>query len=157
VRPPQLIQLQESETTRIAEHIDDVIAALERMPKDFSPNTLRGYRSDLTLAAEALNMPLDQISASDVEHFLTSGGAAPSTAQRRAASLKRFLRWARRERLCSQNPMDLIEAIATIRRLPCPSAAPPSANVSMRRSCRRHNRSGSSSQFSAKPACALTA
>ncbi len=116
----KVIHLRPSETESIADHIDDFIAALERMPKDFSKNTLKAYRSDLALAGAALTQPLDTITAGDIERFLTSGGVTPSTAQRRAASLNRFFRWAVRERICGHNPVDLIESTTTTRRLPRP-------------------------------------
>ncbi|NJO83363.1 MAG: site-specific integrase, partial [Blastochloris sp.] len=71
----------------LIDHLDAFLADLERQAR---PNTVSAYRSDLTLAAQHLTMPLDQIGMNDVVTFLSIGDVSEATIARRAASLKRF-------------------------------------------------------------------
>jgi integrase/recombinase XerD len=101
------------------DQIDLFIADLER--RKFRPNTLAAYRSDLMIAARHLLGSLDQIALDDIEAFLVTSSGAPATAARRAASLKRFFGWAKKQGLCAQNPLtDREPTRAAVRRLPRP-------------------------------------
>ncbi|KPV53712.1 hypothetical protein SE17_08035 [Kouleothrix aurantiaca] len=105
--------------TTIADTLDLFIAELEHCR--FRPNTCIAYGSDLKQAAQHLAGPLDQISLEQIDTFLAAGDASPATIARRAASLKRFFGWAKRQGLCAANPMsDRETPRRATRRLPRP-------------------------------------
>src|SRR5262245_45243625 len=105
--------------TRILDQIDSFIADLER--RKFRQNTLIAYRSDLLIASRHLLEPLDEITLDDIDTFLVSSSSSPATAARRAASLKRFFGWAKKQDLCVHNPLaDREPTRAAVRRLPRP-------------------------------------
>src|SRR5437868_5483374 len=105
-------------TTTLADYIDPFITELQR--RRFSHNTQMAYQSDLQIAARHLTGPLDQITLDEIEAFL-AGSAAPATSARRAASLKRFFTWAKKQGLCDLNPLlDREPERPPTRRLPRP-------------------------------------
>ena len=105
--------------TTLADNLDLFIAELEQ--RRFRPNTCIAYCSDLKLAARHLPGPLDQISLEQIEVFLGVGDASPATIARRAASLKRFFGWAKKQGLCAANLMNDREPVRrATRRLPRP-------------------------------------
>src|SRR5262245_30401896 len=105
--------------TSLIDQIDLFIAGLER--RKFRPNTLSAYRSDLMIAARHLLEPLDEITLNDIDAFLVTTSTLPATAARRAASLKRFFSWAKKQGLCAHNPLaDQEPTRPAIRRLPRP-------------------------------------
>jgi len=105
--------------TTIARHLESFLSdpAIRRA---LSTATLLNYRSDLMAAARLLPAPLDAITLQGIDSYLGHDRAAPATAARRAASLTRFFRWARRHGLCTHNPLELREPIRVPRRLPRP-------------------------------------
>ena len=105
--------------TTLADNLDLFIADLEQ--RQFRPNTRIAYCSDLKLAARYLPDPLDQISLEQIEAFLGVGEASAATIARRAASLKRFFGWAKKQGLCATNLMNDREPVRrATRRLPRP-------------------------------------
>ncbi|NJP07576.1 MAG: site-specific integrase [Chloroflexaceae bacterium] len=92
----------------LAAQLDAFLADLERQAR---PNTVSAYRSDLTLAAQYLTRPLDQIGMNDVVTFLSTGDVSATTRARRAASLKRFFAWAVQQGLLLTKPMIKIERV----------------------------------------------
>jgi site-specific recombinase XerD len=104
-----------SKAMTLVEHTDAFFADLERQAR---PNTVSAYRSDLTLAAQHLTKPLDQISLNDVVVFLSTGDVSAATTARRAASLKRFFAWAVQQGLCATNPLASYRGQHNTRRLP---------------------------------------
>jgi integrase/recombinase XerD len=101
----------------LAAQLDAFLADLERQTR---PNTVSAYRSDLTLAAQHLTKPLDQISLNDVVVFLSTGDVSAATRSRRAAGLKRFFAWAVQQGLCPANPLSSYRGQHHTRRLPRP-------------------------------------
>jgi integrase/recombinase XerD len=102
-----------------------IAAQLDRFIVDISTrqglrrNTLRAYRAELRLAAQAIPTQLDQVSRAEIEAFLATT-VAVSTRSRRTASLSRFFAWARREGLCAHDPTADLEPMRGIQCLPRP-------------------------------------
>jgi integrase/recombinase XerD len=105
------------DTMTIAEYSNQFLTDLERQAR---PNTVSAYRSDLTLVAQHLTGPLDQISPNDVVTVLSVGDVSAATVARRAASLKRFFTWAVQQGLCPTNPLASYRGQHHTRRLPRP-------------------------------------
>ena len=91
-----------------------------------SSNTLAAYRRDLTLFAQWLQQqtppcPLDGVSESAINlyqgHLFTTGSKA-TTANRRLTVLKRYYRWAVRERRIAQDPTLRLQAAKQPLRVP---------------------------------------
>jgi len=99
----------------LAAQLDAFLTDLERQAR---PNTVSAYRSDLTLAAQHLTMPLDQIGMNDVVTFLSTAAMTAATRYRRAASLKRFFAWAVQQGLCTANPLSSYRGQHHTRRIP---------------------------------------
>lgn len=103
----------------IADHIDGFVADLKR--RNFRPNTVRAYAADLRTIAHHLTTPLDQITLTAVEVVFDALATAPATAARRGASLNRFFIWAKKQSLCTSNPLADREPVRRVtRRLPRP-------------------------------------
>lgn len=104
---------------RITNHIDGFVADLKR--RNVWPHTVRAYAADLRTLAYHLTMPLDQITRTIVEVVFDARAAAPATAARRGASLNRFFIWAKKQSLCTSNPLaDREPGRRVTRRLPRP-------------------------------------
>lgn len=82
-------------------------------------STRRAYRCDLMTAGTNLSADIGATTASDIAIFLDRPDVA-STTQRRMASLRKFFAWAIREGYCEKNPLDQLDAVRTVRRLPRP-------------------------------------
>ncbi len=65
-------------------------------------------------------MVLADITVDAIETWLADAVVAPSTRNRRAASLGRFFTWAQRQGLCTSNPMVLRDSTPVPRSLPNP-------------------------------------
>lgn len=85
-----------------------------------SQNTLTAYRSDLRAAALGMTAPLNTITLTDIEAFLTRRQEAPATTNRRIASLRQFFRWTQRQGYRADNPVDLVETVRDDEKLPRP-------------------------------------
>lgn len=105
--------------TTIADHLDTFVADMAHRRR-LRPNTVRAYRADLRLAAAALPMPLADMTVDALEIWLADAAVAPSTRNRRAASLGRFFTWAQRHGLCTTNPMVFRDPTPLPRSLPNP-------------------------------------
>lgn len=79
-----------------------------------SPDTLRNYRSDLTLCQAWLGRPLIEATASELEsylgHLVLVQHLSAGTVQRRRACLRVFFAWARRADLRADDPTVDLEA-----------------------------------------------
>lgn len=98
----------------INQFIDD-----PRLRARLKPSTRRAYRYDLSTAGVQLDADVNMITSSDIAAFLDRSDVA-STTQRRMASLRKFYTWAIREGYCETNPLDQLDAVRTVRRLPRP-------------------------------------
>jgi integrase/recombinase XerD len=99
--------------------LDDFVADLKR--RQFRPNTITVYRSDLRIAGQHLTLPIAHLTLAAIERFLEEGTFAPATRVRRTASLKRFFTWATKQGLCATNPLLSREPARSLaRRLPRP-------------------------------------
>src|SRR5512145_685670 len=67
------------------------------------PHTLRAYRYELTAAARALPVPLNQLTICDLERWIARDHVAASTVARRIATLSRFFTWAVHHQYCLTN------------------------------------------------------
>lgn len=103
----------------LADLIDDFIADM-RDHRNLRPSTLHSYRYDIQLAAHFLSGPLNEVTSSEVEQFLSSNAPKPSTRARRVASLNRFFIWATRQYPNLINPLTHIEPLKRSRGLPRP-------------------------------------
>ena len=103
----------------LAELIDDFLADMHDQ-RNVRPNTLAAYRYDLHLAARSLPQPIDHITVSQIEQFLTSKPIKASTRLRRIASLNRFFAWATRHVPGLINPLTQFESAKRSRSLPRP-------------------------------------
>ena len=102
--------------------IDDFIDALW-LEEGLARNTLAAYRRDLTLYATWLNgqgRALLVSAESDLNAYFAASHAATkaSTANRRLTVLKRYFRWALRERLITSDPTLKLQAARQALRVP---------------------------------------
>lgn len=84
-------------------------------------NTVRSYASDLRRFVLVAPDDLLAIDGAVVRSFLESvDGQSPATRRRWDATLRTFYRWALREGLVTVNPMERVDPVKTISRLPRP-------------------------------------
>ena len=84
-------------------------------------NTVRSYASDLRRFALVAPADLVAIDGAVVRSFLESvDGQSPATRRRWDATLRTFYRWALREGLVAGNPMERVDPVKMISRLPRP-------------------------------------
>lgn len=84
-------------------------------------NTVRSYASDLRRFALVAPADLVAIDGAVVRSFLESvDGQSPATRRRWDATLRTFYRWALREGLVTVNPMERVDPVKMISRLPRP-------------------------------------
>jgi len=84
-------------------------------------NTVRSYASDLRRFALVAPADLVAIDGAVVRSFLESvDGQSPATRRRWDATLRAFYRWALREGLVAGNPMERVDPVKMISRLPRP-------------------------------------
>ena len=108
--------------TTLADHVAAFLGDMARVAR-LRPHTLRAYRYELTAAAAALTAPLDQLTLTTLEQWLSRGTVSAATVARRTATLSRFFTWALRHQLCTTHPLAAREATHTHRRLPRPIPA----------------------------------
>lgn len=84
-----------------------------------SAHTLRAYRGDLESLTESI-APKALVSAEvpDLRRWLASGPRAPSSVQRRIATVRAYFRWALREKLVERSPAERIRPPRVARPLP---------------------------------------
>jgi integrase/recombinase XerC len=98
-------------------HIDKFLRYME-VERGASPHTLRAYRKDLELFFETAG---EGFELSDVRGFVASEinrGKKKSTASRRLAALRSFLKYLNREGLLKKNPARLIASPKLPKQLP---------------------------------------
>ncbi|MBG9387600.1 site-specific tyrosine recombinase XerD [Caenimonas aquaedulcis] len=103
-------------------HIDAFIDALW-LEDGLSRNTLAAYRRDLTLYSEWLGAKgrgIDSSAESDLNGYFAArhGASKATTANRRLTVLKRYFRWALRERLITADPTLRLESAKQALRVP---------------------------------------
>jgi integrase/recombinase XerD len=123
-----LVEFSKSETTPIhsANHIDTFIDALW-LEDGLSKNTLDAYRRDLTLYAQWLalqnkgdNKGVDDTVEADINCYFSAKHSATkaTSANRRLTVLKRYFRWAMRERFITADPTLRLQAAKQALRVP---------------------------------------
>ncbi len=102
------------------EHIEGFLRYLE-VQKDASPHTLRAYRKDLEEFSAFVNKKPEEIEMIDVRGFIASQireGREKTTAGRRLAAIRSFLRYLHREGYIKANPAKLVSTPKTQKLLP---------------------------------------
>jgi integrase/recombinase XerC len=102
------------------EHIEKFLRYLE-VQKDSSPHTLRAYRKDLEEFSAFVKKEPDEIEMIDVRGFIAGqirDGRERTTAGRRLASIRSFLKYLHREGYLKTNPAKLVSTPKTQRLLP---------------------------------------
>ena len=127
-----MVEFSKSETTPIhsANHIDTFIDALW-LEDGLSKNTLDAYRRDLTLYAQWLalqnkgdnkgdNKGVDDTVEADINGYFSAKHSATkaTSANRRLTVLKRYFRWAMRERFITADPTLKLQAAKQALRVP---------------------------------------
>jgi integrase/recombinase XerD len=105
-----------------ANHIDTFIDALW-LEDGLSKNTLEAYRRDLTLYAQwlaAFNKGVDDTVEADINAYFSAKHSATkaTSANRRLTVLKRYFRWAMRERFITADPTLKLQAAKQALRVP---------------------------------------
>lgn len=105
----------------------DFCAAVERFlsylgtAKGVSEHTIRGYRLDLTAFAHFVQEPLEAVTKRGIRRYLADlheKKASTRTILRRLSALRSFYKYAIREKLVSENPLEEIESPKKEKRLP---------------------------------------
>ena len=102
--------------------IDTFIDALW-LEEGLAKNTLAAYRRDLTMYADWLaahGRPIDSTSEADLNGYFAArhAGSKATSANRRLTVLKRYFRWALRERLIAQDPTLRLQSAKQALRVP---------------------------------------
>src|SRR6266508_2367776 len=108
--------------TTLADYVAAFLSDMARVAR-LRPHTLRAYRYELSAAAAALTTPLNQLTLTDLEQWVSRDAVSAATVARRTATLSRFFTWALRHQLCTTHPFVAREATHTRRRLPRPIPA----------------------------------
>ena len=101
------------------EHLEKFLKHLER--SGASPHTIRAYRKDLELFFEGERAHQGAVALGDVRGFVASEikrGSKKSTAARRLAALRSFLKFLHREGYLKQNPAKLVASPKQPKHLP---------------------------------------
>ena len=120
-----MIQVISNEVTapiHPANHIDTFIDALW-LEDGLSKNTLEAYRRDLTLYAQwlaTISKGVDETGEADINAYFSAKHASTkaTSANRRLTVLKRYFRWAMRERFISADPTLKLQAAKQALRVP---------------------------------------
>ncbi len=102
------------------EYIDKFIRFLE-VQRDASPHTIRAYRKDLEAFSAQVKKKPEEIELIDVRGFVArqiKDGRGKSTAGRRLASVRSFLKFLHREGYIKSNPAKLVSTPKTQKLLP---------------------------------------
>lgn len=89
--------------------------------KGVSEHTLRGYRIDLTSFSTFAQTALEEVSKRLLRRYLAhlhEKGMSPRTIQRRLSALRSFYKYALREGLVAENPLEEIDSPKKEKRLP---------------------------------------
>ncbi len=113
--------------TTVVEATDLFVAALRG--RHAPPNTIKAYASDLRRFAGAVPPELAALDAGAIRAFLDGDAAGPSTRRRRYAALCSFYRWLVRREIVDVNPMERVDPVATVSRLPRPLDADTVARI----------------------------
>ncbi len=104
-------------------------AAEEFLERDFSPNTLRNFRSDLARFCEAFGgRPVETLEPAEIKAYLGGlkgrgrGKASPATHNRHYATLHNLFEWLVRQDELEKNPVAKLERRREKERLPQPMA-----------------------------------
>lgn len=105
-----------------ANHIDAFIDALW-LEDGLSKNTLEAYRRDLTLYAQwlaTLNKGVDEVVEADINSYFSAKHSTTkaTSANRRLTVLRRYFRWAMRERFIAADPTLKLQAAKQALRVP---------------------------------------
>jgi len=105
----------------LTKHLEDFLYH-QQVVRHLHLSTLRTYRYELRAAAAdpRFNIPLEAISSTLLEVWITRQPVAKSTLQRRLATFRSFFAWTVRQGVCITNPALLVDAPAYVRRLPRP-------------------------------------
>jgi len=104
--------------TTVVEATDLFVAALHG--RHAPPNTIKAYASDLRRFAGAVPPDLVALDAAAIRAFLDGNAASAATRRRRYAALCSFYRWLVRQDILDVNPMERVDRVATVSRLPRP-------------------------------------
>ena len=104
--------------TTVVEAADLFVAALRG--RHAPPNTVKAYASDLRRFTGAVAADLAALDATAIRAFLDSDTASAATHRRRYAALCSFYRWLVRQGILDVNPMERVDRVATVSRLPRP-------------------------------------
>jgi integrase/recombinase XerD len=116
----------ETATIHAANHIDSFIDTLW-LEDGLSKNTLEAYRRDLTLYAQWLttrekgdNKGVDETVEADINSYFSAkhNATKATSANRRLTVLKRYFRWAMRERFITADPTLKLQAAKQALRVP---------------------------------------
>ena len=84
-------------------------------------NTIKAYRLDLRQFLNQVPTDLSEVTADTIRTFLDSDERhKPATRRRHAATLRAFYAWLMQQGLVQSNPMERLEPIGQIERLPRP-------------------------------------
>ncbi len=89
--------------------------------KNFSPNTIISYKTDLQQFTDFLNKDITETTHEDIENFIKSlrkQGNTTSTTNRKLSSIKSFYKYLFKEKIIEYNPADLVESGKIDRKLP---------------------------------------
>jgi site-specific recombinase XerD len=85
------------------------------------PNTIKAYRLDLQQFLKQAPTDLSKVTSDVIRTFLDSHEQhKPATRRRHAATLRAFYTWLMQQGLVQSNPMERLEPIGQIERLPRP-------------------------------------
>ena len=85
------------------------------------PNTIKAYRLDLQHFLKQAPTDLSEANADVIRAFLDSHEQhKPATCRRHAATLRAFYAWLMQQGMVQSNPMERLEPIGQIERLPRP-------------------------------------
>jgi len=113
--------------TTVVEATDLFVAALRG--RHTPPNTIKAYASDLRRFVGAVPPDLAALDAAAIRAFLDGDAAGASTRRRRHAALCSFYRWLVRQKIVDVNPMERVDRVATVSRLPRPLDADAVARI----------------------------
>jgi integrase/recombinase XerD len=103
----------------VVEAVEHFVAALRG--RQAPANTVKAYASDLHCFILAVPGELAAVDVAAIQAYLeTAAGSSTATRRRRYSTLCSFYRWLMRQEFVTINPMDRIEAVEAVTRLPRP-------------------------------------
>jgi integrase/recombinase XerD len=108
-------------STPTAHAVEQFLASLRT--RSAPANTIKAYRLDLQQFVRAVPTALEEVTADVIRAFLDSHAhLKPATRRRHAATLRALYAWLLHQEIVAENPMDRLEPIEQIERLPRPLA-----------------------------------